>query len=412
MSSMKSKYWSCVAAAVFFTAATSLAQAAEDTGPIKIGVLADMSGTTMDMSGPGSVVAAKMAVEDFGGSVLGRPIEILSGDHQLKPDIGSQLAKRWYDTENVQLIVSVPASSVGLAVQFASRERRKLMITTGTITSDFTGKYCSPYAMQWLFNTNALANGTVKTLVNEGRKSWHFLTADYAFGLALERDAAKIVTDGGGKVVGRIRHPFNATDLTSFVVSALASDADVIALANGPPDNTNAMKAITEFGGLKPNSVLAGLFVAISDIHGAGLKATQGLLLTEGFYWDMDERSRAWSKRFFEKTGKMPTAVQAGDYSSVLHYLKAVKRAGTTDADKVAEAMRAIPVDDAFARNGTLRKSGLMVHDLVLAKVKKPEQSKGPWDYYDVVHTIKGEMAFPSEESEGCPLVAVSETKK
>ena len=387
-------------------------QAAEESGAVKIGVLADMSGTTMDMSGPGSVVAAKMAVEDFGGTVLGRPIEILSGDHQLKPDIGSQIARRWYDTENVQLIVSVPASSVGLAVQFASRERRKLMITTGTITSDFTGKFCSPYAMQWLFNTKALANGTVKTLVDEGKKSWLFLTADYAFGLALERDAAKIVTDGGGKVVERIRHPFNATDLTSFVVSALATDADVVALANGPPDNTNAMKAFTEFGGLKKNSVLAGLFVAISDIHGAGLKATQGLVLTEGFYWDMDEKSRTWSKRFFEKTGKMPTAVQAGDYSSVLHYLKAVKRAGTTDADKVAEAMRAIPVEDIFARHGTLRKSGLMVHDLVLVKVKKPEQSKAPWDYYEVLHTIKGETAFPSEASEGCPLVTTPEAKR
>ncbi len=389
---------------LFITAAASNALAADDAGQIKIGVLTDMSGPDMDMSGPGSVVAAKMAVEDIGGTVLGRPVEIVVGDHQLKSDIGSQIAKRWYDTENVQLIISVPVSSVGLAVQFASRERHKLMITTGSITSDFTGKFCSPYAMQWLFNTKALANGTVKTLVNQGRKKWYFLTADYAFGQALERDAAKIVTDGGGTVAGSVRHPFNATDLTSFVVSALSSQADVVALANGPPDNMNAMKAITEFGGLKGNAVLAGLFVGISDIHGAGLAATQGLLLTEGFYWNMDEQSRAWSKRFSEKTGKMPTAVQAADYSSVLHYLKAVKQAGTTDPDKVAAAMRAIPVEDAFARHGTLRKSGLMVHDLVLVKVKKPEQSKGPWDYYDVVQTIPGSAAFASEASEGCSL--------
>lgn len=391
---------------LLITAAASNAVAAEDTGPIKIGVLTDMSGPDMDMSGPGSVVAAKMAVEEIGGTVLGRPVEIVVGDHQLKADIGSQIARRWYDTENVQLIISVPVSSVGLAVQFASRERHKLMITTGSITSDFTGKFCSPYSMQWLFNTNALANGTVKTLVNQGKKNWYFLTADYAFGQALERDASKIVTDNGGTVVGRVRHPFNATDLTSFVVQAVSSQADVVALANGPPDNMNAMKAIREFGGLKGNSVLAGLFVGISDIHGAGLAATQGLLLTEGFYWDMDEKSRAWSKRFSEKTGKMPTAVQAADYSSVLHYLKAVKQAGTTDPDKVAAAMRAIPVEDSFARHGTLRKSGLMVHDLVLVKVKKPEQSKSPWDYYDVVQTIPGSAAFAPEASEGCPLVS------
>lgn len=393
---------------LFITGAASAALAADASGPIKIGVLTDMSGPDMDMSGPGSVVAAKMAIEDIGGTVLGRPVEVVVGDHQLKSDIGSQIAKRWYDAENVQLIISVPVSSVGLAVQFASRERHKLMITTGSITSDFTGKFCSPYAMQWLFNTKALANGTVKTLVDEGRKKWYFLTADYAFGQALERDAAKIVTDSGGSVVGSIRHPFNATDLTSFVVSALSSQADVVALANGPPDNMNSMKAITEFGGLKRNAVLAGLFVGISDINGSGLAVTQGLLLTEGFYWNMDEQSRAWSKRFFEKTGKMPTAVQAADYSSVLHYLKAVKQVGTTDPEKVAPAMRAIPVEDAFARHGTLRKSGLMVHDLVLVRVKKPEQSKGPWDYYDVIQTIPGSAAFAPESSEGCSLSSES----
>lgn len=398
-------------AAFLMTGTMSIAPATATPEPIKIGVLADMSGTTMDMSGPGSVAAAKLAVEDFGGSVLGRQIEVISGDHQLKADIGSQIARRWYDTDNVDLIVSVPASAVGLAVQFVSRERRKLMITTGTITSDFTGKFCSPYAMQWLFNTHALANGTVKTLVQEGKKDWFFLTADYAFGLALERDAAKIVTEYGGTVTGKIRHPFNGLDLTSFAVSAISSKADIVALANGPPDNTNLMKQIAEFGGLQGGAALAGLFVSISDIHGAGLKGTQGLLLTEGFYWDMDDKSRAWSKRFFDKTGKMPTAVQAGDYSAALHYLKAVKQAGTTDPDQVAAAMRAIPVDDAFSRNGTLRKNGLMVHDLVLVKVKKPEQSKAPWDYYEVVRKIPGAEAFPSEESEGCALSS-AEAKK
>lgn len=372
--------------------------------PITIGVLTDMSGSSMDLSGPGSVLATQMAVEDFGGGVLGRKVRVISGDHQLKADIGAGIARRWYDTDGVDLILDVPVSAVGLAVQQVSREKRRLFITTGTGTSDFTGKFCSPYAMQWGFDTTALANGTARALLDRGAKKWFFLAADYAFGASLERDAAKVVREMGGTVLGEVKHPFNATDLTSFVVQAQASGADVIGLANGPPDNVTAIKAAAEFGGGK-GPMMAGLFVVITDIHGLGLSAAQGLLLTESFYWDFDDRTRAWSRRFHDRMGKMPTSVQAADYSAASHYLLAVKEAGTTDPDAVAQKMRDLPVEDMFARRGRLRLDGLMVHDLFLAQVKQPAESRVPWDYYKILSTIAGERAFPRLEDEGCPLV-------
>ena len=372
--------------------------------PITIGVLTDMSGSSMDLSGPGSVLATQMAVEDFGDSVLGRKVRVISGDHQLKADIGAGIARRWYDTDGVDLILDVPVSAVGLAVQQVSREKRRLFITTGTGTSDFTGKFCSPYAMQWGFDTTALANGTARALLERGAKKWFFLAADYAFGASLERDAAKVVREMGGTVLGEVKHPFNATDLTSFVVQAQASGADVIGLANGPPDNVTAIKAAAEFGGGK-GPMMAGLFVVITDIHGLGLSAAQGLLLTESFYWDFDDRTRAWSRRFYDRMGKMPTSVQAADYSAASHYLLAVKEVGTTDPDAVAQKMRDLPVEDMFARRGRLRVDGLMVHDLFLAQVKRPAESKASWDYYKILSTIPGERAFPRLEDEGCPLV-------
>ena len=381
-----------------------LAQTRPAARPVTIGVLTDMSGSSMDLSGPGSVAATQMAVEDFGASVLGRPIRVISGDHQLKADIGAQIARQWYDTEGVDLIVDVPVSAVGLAVQQVSREKRRLFITTATGTADFTGRFCSPYSMQWSFDTTALANGTARALVQRGAKSWFFLTADYAFGASLERDAAKVVTELGGKVLGQVRHPFNAPDLTSFVLQAQASGAQVIGLANGPPDNMTAIREAAEFGGGN-GQIMAGLFVLITDIHGLGLKAAQGLLLTDSFYWDFDDQTRAWSKRFYAKLGKMPTSVQAADYSAVLHYLQAVKAAGTIDADAVAAEMRAAPIQDAFAHHGVLRADGLMVHDLFLAQVKRPEESKGAWDYYRILSTIPGDQAFPKLADEGCPLV-------
>jgi branched-chain amino acid transport system substrate-binding protein len=372
---------------------------------VRIGVLADMSGSSMDLSGPGSVLAVQMAVEDAGGSVLGRPITVVSGDHQLKSDVGAEIARRWYDTEGVTLITTVPVSAVGLAVQAVSREKRRLYITTGTGTSDFTDKFCSPYGMQWVYDTTALANSTARALVERGGKTWFFLVADYAFGLALERDATRVIEASGGKVIGSVRHPFNSSDLTSFVVQAQASGADVIALANGPPDNTNAIKQAHEFGIGSNGQTLAGLFVEITDIHSLGLDAMQGLVLTTGFYWDADDPKRAWSKRFFARTGRMPSMVQAGDYSAASHYLKAVKAAGTTDADKVVAMMRQIPVEDMFASKGMLRVDGLMVHDLYLARVKKPSEQRYPWDYLEILATVPGETAFPRLEDEGCPLV-------
>lgn len=371
--------------------------------PVTIGVLTDMSGSSMDLSGPGSVLATTMAVEDAGGAVLGRPVRVISGDHQLKADVGATIARRWYDTDGVDLIIDVPVSAVGLAVQQVSRDKQRLFITTGTGTSDFTGKFCSPYSMQWGFDTTALANGTARTLVDRGAKRWFFLTADYAFGASLERDAARVVTAAGGTVLGRVKHPFNASDLTSFVVQAQNSGADVIGLANGPPDNMTAIKEAAEFGNGK-GPAMAGLFVVITDVHGIGLAAAQGLLLTESFYWDLNDQTRAWSRRFHERAGKMPTSVQAADYSSTLHYLRAVKETGTTDAAAVAQRMRDTPVEDMFARHGVLRRDGLMVHDLFLAQVKAPAESKAPWDYYRILSVIPGAQAFPRLEDEGCPL--------
>jgi branched-chain amino acid transport system substrate-binding protein len=371
--------------------------------PITVGVLTDMTGSSRDMTGPGSVTAAEMAVEDFGGAVLGRPVTVISGDHQLKADVGAGIARHWYD-EGVDLIVDVPVSAVGLAVQAVAKEKQKIMITSGTLTSDFTSKFCTPYSMQWAFNTTAIANGTARTAVQQGLKRWFFLTADYAFGHAMERDATKVVLASGGSVAGSVDHPFNNPDLTSFVVRALASDAQAIALANGPPDNVTAIKQAREFGLESSGKTMIGLFVVITDIRALGLAAAQGLILTEAFYWDTDEATRAWSKRFFDRTQAMPTAMQAADYSATLHWLKAVKAAGTTNADAVGAAMRATPVDDMFAHHGTLRRDGAMVHDMVLLKVKTPAESRGPWDVYNVLATVPGAETFPRLEDEVCPI--------
>jgi branched-chain amino acid transport system substrate-binding protein len=386
----------------FAMAGGARAQAPE---PVTIGVLTDMSNNSMDFTGPGSVTAAQMAVDDFGGTVLGRPVKVISGDHQLKPDVGAAIARRWYDEAGVSLIVDVPVSAVGLAVQGVAREKKKLFVTSATLASDFIGKFCSPYTMQWVFNTTALANGTVRTMLGKGAKTWYFITADYAFGAALERDSTTVINQSGGTVVGSVRHPFNTPDLTSFVVRAMGSDAQVIALADGPPDNVTMIKEANEFGLDKSTKSIVSLFMVINDVHALGLRSAQNLILTSGFYWDIDEQTRTWSKRFFDRMGKMPSAMQASDYSSVSHWLKAVKAAGTLDADAVGAAMRATPVEDMFARHGHLRVDGALVHDLYLVQVKTPAESKGPWDYYKILATIPGDEAFPRLEDEGCPLV-------
>lgn len=391
-----------MAAAVLLIAPTARAEISD--GIVKIGVLSDMNGPASTPTGQGSVTAAQMAVDDFGGKVLDKPISVIVGDHQLKADIGAAIARRWYDTEQVDLIVDVPVSAVGLAVQTIANEKKRLFITQSTGAADFHGKFCSPYAMQWVFDTRALATGTAKEVVKRGGDSWFFITDDYAFGHSLERDASSVVTANGGKVVGSVRPPFATPDLSSFILQAQASKARIIGIAAGPPNNINEIKTAAEFGVMKGGQQMAALLALITDIHSLGLPAAQGLLLTTSFYWDMDDKTREWSKRYFAKMNRMPTMWQAGVYSAVTHYLNAIKATGSDDPLAVAAKMRETPVEDFFARHGKLRADNLMVHDLVLVQVKSPEESKYPWDYYKILATISGEDAFGPPDP-ACPLV-------
>lgn len=383
---------------------SGLAKAQISDNVVKIGVLTDLSGPASTPTGQGSVVAAQMAVDDFGGKVLGKPIDVISANHQIKPDIAAGIAREWYDRDQVDLIVDVPVSAVGLAVQTVANERKKLFITHSTGAADFHGKFCTPYAIQWVFDTHALAVGTAQEVVKRGGKTWFFLTADYAFGHSLEHEATEVVEKNGGKVLGAARHPFATPDLSSFILQAQASKAQIIGIASGPPDNVNAIKLGGEFGIFKGGQQMAGLLVVITDVNALGLKAAQGLLLTTSFYWDMDDRTRAWSKRFFAKIKRMPTMWQAGVYSSIIHYLDAVKATGTDDPLKVAAKMRETPIEDFFARHGRLREDNLMVHDLVLVQVKSPAESKYPWDYYKILAHIPGDQAF-GPPNPACPLV-------
>src|SRR4051795_11001865 len=371
-------------ASVMLSAPAALGQVSDDV--VKIGVLTDMNGPASTPTGQGSVTAAQMAVDDFGGKVLGKPISVIVGDHQLKPDIGAGIARRWYDTEQVDLIVDVPVSAVGLAVQNIANDKKRMFITHSTGAADFHGKFCNPYSIQWVFDTRALAVGTAQEVVKRGGDTWFFITDDYAFGHSLERDASAVITKNGGKVIGSVKAPFaSAGDLSSFILQAQTSKAKIIGIAAGPPNNTSEIKLGGEFGIFKGGQQMAGLLVLITDVHALGLNAAQGLLLTTSFYWDTDDKTRAWSKRYFEKMNRMPTMWQAGVYSSTMHYLNAVKAAGTDDPLKVAAQMRSGPIEDFFSRNGKLRPDGLMVHDLVLVQVKKPEESKYPWDYYNIL---------------------------
>ncbi|MGB5183116.1 MAG: ABC transporter substrate-binding protein [Xanthobacteraceae bacterium] len=392
----------CLAALLLFSAGAAHAQVSDDV--VKIGVLTDLSGPAATATGPGSVAAAQMAAEDFGGKVLGKPITVISADHQIKPDVAAGIARQWYDVDKVDVIVDVPVSAVGLAVQQVANDRKKLFITHSTGTADFHGKFCSPYTMQWVFDTHALAVGTAQEVVKRGGDTWFFLTADYAFGHSLERDATQVIVQNGGKVLGSVAHPFSTPDLSSFILQAQSSKAKIIGLASGPPDNVNAIKLGGEFGVFQGGQQMAGLLVLITDANALGLKAAQGLLLTTSFYWDTDDKTREWSKRFFAKINRMPTMWQAGVYSSVMHYLKAIQAAGTDEPLKVAAKMRDMPVEDFFAHNGHLREDGLMVHDLMLVQVKKPEDSKYPWDYYQILTRIPGEQAF-GPPNPACPLV-------
>ncbi|HEV7367498.1 ABC transporter substrate-binding protein [Arenibaculum sp.] len=392
-------------AAVAALSATA-AQAQVSGDRVRIGVLNDQSGLYADFGGIGSVVATQMAVEDFGGTVLGKPIDVVSADHQNKPDIGSNIAREWFDVQGVDAVTELTTSSVALAVQEIAREKGKLNIVSGAATSRLTGDACSPTGFHWTYDTVALANGTGKAVVAEGGKTWFFLTADYAFGHSLEADVSTVVKEAGGEVMGAVRHPLNTADFSSFLLQAQGSGAQIVGLANAGTDTTTAIKQAAEFGLTQGGQQLAGLLLVLSDIHALGLDVAQDLVLTTGFYWDMDEETRAWSKRYQERmNGRMPNMVQAGMYSAILHYLKAIEAAGTDEATAVAAKMREMPVNDVFAKDGVVRADGRMVHDMYLARVKKPSESTGPWDYYEILQTIPGDEAYLPLDQSACPLV-------
>jgi len=386
--------------------ATSLPLAAEPAKPLRIGVLNDMSGIYADMAGPGSVIAARMAVEDFGGTVLGRPIEIVAGDHQNKPDVGAALVNRWIDEDNVEVITDIPTSSVMLSVQEIGRRKNKLVLASTGGSSDFTGKACAATGIHWTYDTYALAAGTGASLAKDG--PWFFITADYAFGTALERDTSDAVRKGGGTIAGSVKHPQGTTDFSSYLLKAQGSGAKLVAFANSGADQVNAIKQANEFGLPQSGIKLTGLYLHITDIHAIGLPIAQGLILTQGFYWDLNEETRAWSQRFYAQHKAMPTMGQAGVYSSILHYLKAVKAAGTTQTETVVAQMKATPVNDFFAKNGVIRADGRMVHDLYLLQVKAPSEQKYPWDYLKLIRVIPGDEAFRPLAEGGCPLVTTA----
>ena len=370
---------------------------------VKIGILNDQSGVYADYGGKWSLEAAKMAVEDFGGEVLGQKIELISADHQNKPDNAVAIARKWYDVDGVDMITELTTSSVALAIQDLSKEKKKIDIVVGAATSRITGDACQPYGFHWAFDTHALAVGTGGALVKAGGDTWFFLTADYAFGYALEKDTSEIVLASGGKVLGSVRHPLNSSDFSSFLLQAQASKAKVVGLANAGLDTANSIKQASEFGIVAGGQKLAGLLMTLAEVHGLGLKAAQGLVLTEAYYWDRDDKSREFAERFFKRTNRMPSMIQAGTYSATLSYLKAVKAAGTKDTEAVAKKLKELPVDDAFA-SGKVLANGRFVHDMYLFEVKKPEESKKPWDYYKLLATVPGDKAFPTAAESGCPL--------
>ncbi|WP_372502272.1 ABC transporter substrate-binding protein [Tistrella mobilis] len=380
--------------------------AADEMKPIRIGVLTDLGGVTADATGKGSVEAARLAVEDMGGKVAGRPVEVISADHQHKTDLGSSIAREWFDQAGVDVIVDVPNSAVALAVQEIAREKKKMVLFSGAGTPALTGKSCSPYGVHWTYDTYALSRGTAGAVVKAGGDSWFMIASDYAFGHQLARDAAAVVTGAGGQVVGEVFHPLATADFSSYLLQAQASGAKVVGIANAGGDTINTIKQAGEFGLVAGGQKLAALILMLSDIHGLGLQAAQGTYLTTPSYWDVDDRARALSKRYMERVGAMPGMLQAGVYGEVLHYLKAVDAVGGTDADAVSAKMRALPIDDPYSRNARLREDGRVVRDMYLARVKAPAESKGPWDYLDIVATIPGDqLVWPLSEST-CPLVA------
>jgi branched-chain amino acid transport system substrate-binding protein len=384
----------------------STTASAEMSGEVvKIGVLSDMSGLYADIGGPGSVEAARMAIADFGGTVNGKKIELISADHRNEPDVGSAIVTQWFGSGGVDAIVDVPNSSVALAVQDVARDKNKVLLISGAAASDLTGKACSPTSVHWTYDTLALANGTGAAIVRAGGDTWFFITADYAFGHNLERDTSGVVEEYGGQVLGSVLAPLNTADFSPFLLQAQNSRAKIIGLANAGGDTINSIKQAGEFGIVEGGQKLAGLLVFISDIHTLGLQAAHGLQLTSAFYWDQNDQTRAWSKRFTDEMKREPTMVQAGVYGAILHYLGAIKATGSDDGPTVVKQMKATPVNDFMTKNGKIREDGTLVRDMYLFEVKKPSESKEPWDYYKQIAVIPGEEAFKLPGPNQCPLV-------
>jgi branched-chain amino acid transport system substrate-binding protein len=386
---------------------TAIAQPAGKVsdGVVKIGLLLDMAGLYSDITGTGSVTAARMAIDDFGGKALGKPIELVFADHQNKADVASAKAAEWIDRDHVDAILDVVASTPSLAVMDAARKRDRIVILTSPAAATITNEACGPNFVHWTYDTYSMAHGAGDAIVKQGYDTWFFLAADYVFGHVLERDMREVITANGGKVVGSVHVPLNAADFSSFLLQAQASKAKVVGLANAGGDTINSIKQAAEFGIVRGGQKLAGLLVFINDVHSLGLQTAQGMLLTSAFYWDMDEETRAWSKRFYALTGRMPNMAQAGQYSSTMHYLRAVEAAGTDETAAVMRKMRETPINDVFAKNGRIREDGRMVHDMYLFEVKGPAESEAPWDYYKLIATIPAEAAFQPLSQSRCPLV-------
>ena len=372
---------------------------------VRIGVLNDQSNVYADLGGPGSVIAARMAIEDVGGKVLGKPIDMLVADHQSKADVGASIARQWFDSDKVDLVIGFDNSSVALAVEQVAFQKNRIAIAGAIGTTAFTGKACTPNEAAWVYDAYALTNTLARSVVGRGQNTWFFITVDYSLGHSLEADATAAVVASGGKVLGSARHPLNTADFSAYLLQAQASGAKVVALANAGGDMTNSIKQANEFGLANAGQTIVSLLTFITDVNSVGLKAAQGLTFVTAFYWDRDDESRAWSKRFFEFHKRMPTMAQAAIYSAIRHYLRAIEAAGTDEAKAVMAKMRDIPVNDFYAKNGKVREDGRMVHDMYFVQVKKPEESTGPWDYYKILSTIPGDQAFRPLDEGGCPLV-------
>jgi branched-chain amino acid transport system substrate-binding protein len=379
------------------------AQISDDV--VRIGVLNDQSNVYADLGGPGSVIAARMAIEDVGGKVLGKPIDMLVADHQSKADVGASIARQWFDSDKVDLVIGFDNSSVALAVEQVAFQKNRIAIAGAIGTTAFTGKACTPNEAAWVYDAYALTNTLARTVVGRGQNTWFFITVDYSLGHSLEADATAAVVASGGKVLGSARHPLNTADFSAYLLQAQASGAKVVALANAGGDMTNSIKQANEFGLTNAGQTVVSLLTFITDVNSVGLKAAQGLTFVTAFYWDRDDESRAWSKRFFELHKRMPTMAQAAIYSAIRHYLRAIEAAGTDEAKAVMAKMRDIPVNDFYAKNGRVREDGRMVHDMYFVQVKKPEESTRPWDYYKILSTIPGDQAFRPLDEGGCPLV-------